>query len=171
MPDKQAETFLQSRQCSKPNCSNAGLLEVRKNNGEEYSPDTLHHLCMCFLRSNGWPSIDQFTNTRTGCTLPCEVVVSIVHWDFFLKRTGHKVWMVWGHRNAHQMNAISRYCPQRSRVESPPNMLTISTPTMPGLLAVPSQATQAPITQFALTFSNASIPGHFHFNSCSSITI
>ena len=41
------------------------VLEVRKRNGKEYSPDTLHHLCcgiMRFLRWNGWPSVDFFAD-------------------------------------------------------------------------------------------------------------
>ena len=48
-------------------CLTSFVLEVRKKNGEEYSPDTLHHLCcgiMRFLRSNGWSSIDLFTDTE-----------------------------------------------------------------------------------------------------------
>ena len=43
------------------------VLEVRKKNGAEYSPDTLHHLCcgiMRFLRWNGWPSIDFFVDAE-----------------------------------------------------------------------------------------------------------
>ena len=53
---KQAEIFLKSRQCSKPNCLTSFVLEVCKENGEEYSPDTLHHLCcgiMWFQHPNG----------------------------------------------------------------------------------------------------------------------
>ena len=48
-------------------CRTSFVLEVRKKNGEEYSPDTLHDLCcgiMCLLCSNGWPSIDLFTDTE-----------------------------------------------------------------------------------------------------------
>ena len=43
------------------------VLEVRKKNGAEYSPNTLHHLCtgiMRFLRWNGWPSVDFFADTE-----------------------------------------------------------------------------------------------------------
>ena len=43
------------------------VLETRKKNGAEYSPDTLHHLCcgiMRFLRWNGWPTVDFFTDAE-----------------------------------------------------------------------------------------------------------
>ena len=48
-------------------CLTSFVLEVCKKNGEEYCPNTLHHLCcgiMRFLRSNGLPSIDLFTDTE-----------------------------------------------------------------------------------------------------------
>ena len=58
---------IQAMQTKLQQCLTSFVLEVRKKNGEEYSPDTLHHLCcgiMRFLCSNGWPSIDLFTDTE-----------------------------------------------------------------------------------------------------------
>ena len=59
---------IQTMQQTKPQqCWTSFILEVHKKNGEEYSPDTLHYLCcgiMHFLHSNGWPSIDLFTDTE-----------------------------------------------------------------------------------------------------------
>ncbi len=42
------------------------ILEVRKKDGSEFPPNTLHHLCcglMCQLRWSGQPSIDFFTDS------------------------------------------------------------------------------------------------------------
>ena len=41
------------------------ILEVRKKDGSEFAPDTLHHICcgiMRYLRWNGQPAIDFFTD-------------------------------------------------------------------------------------------------------------
>ena len=41
--------------------------EVRKQNGDEYPPSTVHHLycgLMCHLRWNGQPSIDFFSDSE-----------------------------------------------------------------------------------------------------------
>jgi len=43
------------------------ILEVRKKDGSEFSPDTLHHLCcgiQRFLRLNGHPALDIFKDSR-----------------------------------------------------------------------------------------------------------
>ena len=41
------------------------ILEVRKNNGKEFPPNTLHHISsgiLRFIRSNGKPQLDIFKN-------------------------------------------------------------------------------------------------------------
>ena len=116
------------------------------------------------------------TNHSLRVTTATRLYASGVDEQLVMERTGHRSLdgvRTYKRTSNEQQVAISDVLNRvkRSRVESPPNTQTISTPTMPGPLAVPSQATQAPVTQFAQTSANASIPGHFHFNSCSSVTI
>ena len=116
------------------------------------------------------------TNHSLRVTTATRLYASGVDEQLVMERTGHRSLdgvRTYKRTSNEQQVAISDVLNRvkRSRVESPPNTQTISTPTMPGPLAVPPQATQAPVTQFAQTSTIATIPGHFHFNSCSSVTI